>query len=265
MVEAVTGYGHIAVQCMRAALSYRMSFWMLTIGGFFLGGLDMIGIFIMFQTVDTLGGFSLTEVAFLYGAAGLGLAVADLVVGQVERLGQLVRLGKLDVMMVRPLPLLTQVCAEQFALRRVSRVLLTAGIFTWGAAYVDWTPLRAAVAASMLICGAVIFGAIWIAFATIQFWTADSAEVANAFTYGGSTVTQYPLAIYPSEVIKALTFAVPLAFVNWYPALYILDRDDPLGLPTAFQFASPVAAAVVVAAAALAWRAGVRRYTSTGS
>lgn len=250
---------------MRAALTYRMSFWMLTIGGLFLGGLDMVGILVMFQTVDTLGGFTLTEVAFLYGAAGFGLAVADLVVGQVERLGQLVRLGKLDVMMIRPLPLLIQVCAEQFALRRVSRVLLTAGIFGWGAAYVDWTPLRVAVAASMLACGAVIFGAVWIAFASIQFWTADSAEIANAFTYGGSTVTQYPLAIYPSEVIKALTFAVPLAFVNWYPALYILDRDDPLGQPTAFQFASPVAALVLVGVAGLVWRTGVRHYTSTGS
>ncbi len=250
---------------MRASLAYRTSFWMLTIGGFVVGGLDMVGIWILFQTIDRLGGFSLTEVAFLYGAAGFGLAVADMIVGQVERVGQLVRLGKLDVMMVRPLPLLSQVCAEQFALRRVSRVLLTAGILTWGAAYVDWTPLRAAVTVSMLMSGVVIFAAVWITFATIQFWTADSAEIANAFTYGGSTVTQYPLAIYPSEVIKALTFAVPLAFVNWYPALYVLDRDDPLGLPTAFQFASPVVALVLTGIAALAWRTGVRHYTSTGS
>ena len=71
----------------------------------------------------------------------------------------------------------------------------------------------------------------------MQFWTAESSELANAFTYGGSTLAQFPMTIYPVEAVKALTFIVPITFVNWYPSLYILDRDDPLGLPGAVQFA----------------------------
>jgi ABC-2 type transport system permease protein len=89
--------------------------------------------------------------------------------------------------------------------------------------------------------------------------------VANAFTYGGDAMTQYPLTIYPVEVVKAMTFVVPVAFVNWYPALFVLDLPDPYGLPAALRFLSPVAAAVVCLLAALAWRAGVRHYRSTGS
>jgi ABC-2 type transport system permease protein len=73
------------------------------------------------------------------------------------------------------------------------------------------------------------------------------------------------MTIYPAEAVKALTFIVPITFVNWYPSLYILDRPDPLGLPTAAQFAAPVAAAALVAVAVVVWRAGVRRYRSTGS
>ena len=92
-----------------------------------------------------------------------------------------------------------------------------------------------------------------------------NAEVASAFTYGGNTLTQYPLTIYPTEVVKVLTFVVPVAFVNWYPALFILDRSDPFGFPSWLQFASPLAAAVVLGATALVWRTGVRHYRSTGS
>src|SRR3712207_8213453 len=52
-----------------------------------------------------------------------------------------------------------------------------------------------------------------------------STEFANAFTYGGATVTQYPLSIFPREVLVGLTFVIPVAFVNWYPCLYLLGRD----------------------------------------
>ena len=58
---------------------------------------------------------------------------------------------------------------------------------------------------------------------------------------------------------------LPIAFVNWYPCLYLLGRPDPFGFPEWLQFCSPLAAALVVAAALLVWRTGVRRYTSTGS
>jgi ABC-2 type transport system permease protein len=78
-------------------------------------------------------------------------------------------------------------------------------------------------------------------------------------------MTQYPLTIFPTEVVKVLTFLVPVGFVNWYPSLFILGREDPLGLPDAFRFASPVAALVLCLLAAAAWRTGVRRYRSTGS
>jgi ABC-2 type transport system permease protein len=264
-VSAIRGYRDIAIMWTRASMAYRASFWMMAISSFVIGGLDFVGIWIMFSAVDSLGGFGLAEIAFLYGATGLGLAIADMFVGRVERLGQMVRLGKLDVMMVRPVPLLAQVCADEFALRRLARVVQTGLIFGVGCAYVDWSPTKVLLAAVMIGSGAAIFFAVFVGFACLQFWTADSSEVANAFTYGGNTMTQYPLTIYPQELVKTLTFVFPLAFVNWYPSLYILDREDPFGLPEWLQFASPVAALVLLAGAAVAWRTGVRHYTSTGS
>ena len=265
MGEAVLRYRDIAAMWVRASMAYPVSFWMLTVGGGLITGLDFVGIWIMFSTVDSLGGFGLTEIAFLYGATGLGMGIADLVVGNVERLGSLIRMGLLDSMMTRPVPLLVQVCADQFALRRISRIAQAAIVFGYACWYVDWSPVKAVVAATMIASGAVSFFCLFVAFACIQFWTSDASEVANAFTYGGNTVTQYPLTVFPAELVKALTFVVPLAFVNWYPSLFILGRDDPFGMPSWLQFASPLAALVLVGATTLVWRTGVRHYTSTGS
>ncbi len=264
-VGAVRGYRLIATMWIRASLTYRTSFWIMAASNVAIGALDFVGIWIMFSAVDSLGGFDLHEIALLYGATGLGLATADMAVGGVERLGRMVRLGRLDAMMVRPVPLLAQVCAEDFALRRLARVVLMSGIFLAAATWVAWTPLKVVVAIGMVASAVAIFFALFVAFACIQFWTSESSEVANAFTYGGNTITQYPLTIFPAELAKTLTFLLPLAFVNWYPCLFLLDRPDPFGLPGWLQFASPVAAVLVLAVAGLAWRAGVRRYTSTGS
>ena len=258
-------YTDIAWLWIRAAWAYPASFVMLAVGNGLITGLDFVGLWIMFAHLDDLAGFSLHEVAFLYGAGSIGLGIADTLIGSVERIGAYVRTGRLDQMMTKPVPLLVQVCADQFTLRRLGRITQATVVFGWAATYVDWTPMRLLIALSMIVSGAVVFFGLFLGFSCIQFWTSDASEFANAFTYGGATITQYPLSIFPREVMVALTFVIPVAFVNWYPALFILGRRDPFGMPSWVQFASPLASVLTVAIALLVWRAGVRHYSSTGS
>ncbi len=258
-------YLDIASLWIRAAWVYRTSFITLVVANGLITGLDAVAIWITFTHLDRLGGFELHEVALLYAASSLGLGIADTLIGSVERIGVYVRTGRLDQMLTKPLPLLLQVCADQFTLRRLGRITQATIVFTWAATYVDWTPDRVGVAVMMVVSGGAIFFALFVAFSCIQFWTQDATEFANAFTYGGATLTQYPLTIFPRELTRSLTFVVPIAFVNWYPCLYLLGRDDPFGLPGWFQLASPLAAVVSIGAAMLVWRTGVRHYTSTGS
>ena len=59
-------------------------------------------------------------------------------------------------------------------------------------------------------------------------------------------------------------YIVPIAFVAYFPSLYILGKPDPLGLPPVLQFAAPVVAVVTAIAAGLVWRVAVRHYQSAG-
>jgi ABC-2 type transport system permease protein len=265
--NAVRAYLLLSAMWIRVSMTYRTSFAVLTVGQFLVTGLDFVGIAVMFASVDALGGFSLWEVAFLYGGSALCLGIADLLLGNIERLGLRIRLGTFDAMLIRPVPAYVQMCADEFALRRLGRITQAAVVFAISLQRidVDWSLARVAMIPYLLVFGSVIFLAVFTVGAAVQFWTADASEVANAFTYGGSTLAQFPMTIYPAEAVKALTFVVPITFVNWYPSLYILGRADPLGLPGAVRFASPVAAAALVAVAAVVWRTGVRRYRSTGS
>jgi ABC-2 type transport system permease protein len=258
-------FAQIARMWIRAGLAYRTSFWTLTVANGLITVLDFVGLALMFHTVDRLGGFDLREIALLYGVSGFGIGVAHLFIGTVEEIGTHVRTGTLDTMLTRPVPLIVQIGADRFAFRQLGRVTQSLVVLGYGAGAVDWTPGRFLLA---LVTGAAasgIFFAFFVGFSCLQFWTVDAGETSNAFTYGGNTMTQYPMTIFPREVLKSLTFVLPVAFVNWYPCLALLGRPDPFGMPSWFAYVSPLVAVVTLSLAALAWRTGLRHYTSTGS
>lgn len=268
VLEGLRGYGLIAAMWIRSTMTYRTSFFLSTLGNAAITLLDFVAITIMFSHVDELGGFTLPEIALLYGSCSASLGLADLLLGNTDRIGSRIRDGSLDTMLVRPVPVLAQVAADRFALRRLGRIAQGLGVLGWAISDLDqlhWTVAKVLMVPVMITAGAAIFGAVMVAGASFQFLAGDAAEVQNSFTYGGCTMLQYPPTVFAKDLLRGVTFIVPLAFVNWLPALYVLGRPDPLGLPGWVAYASPLVAFVVFLPASLAWRAGVRSYRSTGS
>ncbi|MDX6361805.1 MAG: viologen exporter family transport system permease protein, partial [Streptomyces sp.] len=256
-----------AAMWIRSTMAYRASFLMTAFGNFTATALDFVAIMLMFSQIDRLGGYTLPEVAFLYGVSAAAFGLADLALGSMDRLGRRVRDGTLDTLLVRPAPVLAQVAADRFALRRLGRItqgLLVLG-YAIGALDIAWSPLKVLMIPLMLVSGGAIFGAVFVAGGAFQFVAQDASEVQNSFTYGGNTLLQYPPTVFAKDLVRGVTFVLPLAFVNWLPALYVLGRPYPLDLPTWAAFAPPLVAAGCCALAGLAWRAGLRSYRSTGS
>ncbi|MFE2377281.1 ABC transporter permease [Streptomyces sp. NPDC059398] len=267
MAEGLRAYWLIAGMWIRSTMAYRASFLMTALGNFAATGLDFVAILLMFSHVDRLGGYSLGEIAFLYGTATTAFGLSDLVMGSMDRLGRRVRDGTLDTLLVRPVPVLAQIAADRFALRRLGRITQGLLILGYGLAVVDvhWTPLKVLMVPVMVVSGGAIFCAVFVVGAAFQFWAQDASEVQNSFTYGGVTLLQYPPTVFAKDLLRGVTFVIPLAFVNWLPVLYVLGRPYPLNLPEWPAFLPPVVAAGCCAVAGAAWRAGLRSYRSTGS
>lgn len=267
LLEGLRAYGLIVAMWVRSTMAYRASFAMTTLGNLAATAFDFVTIVLMFTHVDALGGYTLPEIALLYGASATAFGLADLLLGSMERLGRRVRDGTLDTLLVRPVPVLAQVAADRFALRRIGRI--TQGLAVLGYALltldIAWTPLKVAMLPVMVISGAALFGAVFVAGAAFQFVAQDASQVQSAFTYGGATLLQYPPTIFAKDLVRGVTFVVPLAFVSWLPALYVLGRDYPLDLPRWVAFLTPVVAVGCGALAGLAWRVALRSYRSTGS
>lgn len=252
---------------IRADWQYRTSFVLYTLSQFLVTFVDFIGIVILFHHVPSLSGWSLAEVAFLYGASGIAFQLGDTFISEVELAARHIKLGTFDQFLIRPLGPLFQLSCTEFAFRRAGKLVQAALVFAIAVPQldVDWTVGRVLMVPVMLAAGTVIFSAVWVITSSIAFWTVETQEVANAFTYGGNYLTQFPIEIYARWLRRLFTFVVPVAFVNYFPALYVLGRDDPFGTPGWLRFASPAVAVLLAFVARAVWNLAVRHYRSTGS
>ena len=252
---------------VRSQLEYRASFAFqaLAVG---LGNIAFfLGTVVLFQRFPTIAGWTLGEVAFLYGLGGTAFAISDMVCGGFDRLGPAIQTGAFDRVLTRPIGTFVQTLAGDFQLRRLGRIAQAVVILALSITLVDidWNVAKVLVLISAVASGVVLFGAVWVIGAAVTFWTVQTSEVTNVFTYGGAEMVEWPMSIYADWLRHFFTFVVPLAFVTYLPSLFILEHGDPLGLPSFLRVCSPVVAALFLMPALAAWRVGVRHYQSTGS
>ena len=249
-------------------MQYRESFLLMLGVGIIGFSMELLAVIILFNRFGNLVGWSVGEVAFLYGVTSVAFGLAEMFGAGYDGFAQTIRQGEFDRVLLRPRGVFAQVLSADFQLRRLGRILqgcMALGLaFAWTS--VDWTLGRIAYLPVVFVCGAVIFTAFFVLGATLCFWTVESTEVVNIITDGGNEMSSYPLPIYHVAMRRFFTFVVPLAFVAYFPSLYLLDRPEASDWPFWLLLVSPLFAASGLALIArFAWGFGVRHYRSTGS
>ncbi len=253
---------------LRAQAQYPASAIMLTVGQFVGNGIEILAAWALFDRFGSVQGWRFGEVAVFYGCVHMTFAVADLLCRGFDVLGtEFLRTGDFDRVLLRPRSATLQLMAHDFRISRLGRfaqgfVVLLIGAHAIG---LEWNATAVAMVLWAGAGGVALFFAIVVLQGTMSFWTIESLEVVNVLTYGGVQAVQFPLSLYNGWLRGALTYVVPLACVAYFPILLVLGRPDPLGTPAWFGVVSPAAGFVFLGIAFVAWRFGVRHYTSTGS
>lgn len=254
---------------IRAQMQYRVSFALDTLGTFLINFTDLLSIWVIMMHTPTIGGWTLGEVALLYGLVTASFGLHELVQGAYDAdvFSDYIQRGLFDQMLIRPAPVVFQMLTEFFPMRRLGRITqgaLALGLGL-GLSHLQWTLGKALFLPIVIAGGVVFFLAISIVGCTLCFWTVKSTEVVNIFTYGGQALLSYPISIYQQWMRQFFTFVLPMAFINYFPTLYLLDKPDPFNLPPFTPFLAPVVCSLVFLLSVRVWRFGVARYQSTGS
>ncbi len=267
MKNALRLYISYVAISVRGQMQYRASFVMLAAGYFLMTGLDFAALWVLFDHFGSIHGWTLPEVALLYGLVNIAFALAEATARGFDTFGTWVKSGDFDRLLLRPRSTVLQLAGQELHLLRIGRLLQGLAVLLW-AQYtleVPWTAASAALAAGAILGGVGLFVGLFILQATLAFWTTEGLEIANALTNGGTETAQYPLVIYPRWFRRFFTYVVPLAGISYFPALEILDRADPLGTAAWVRWMSPLAGIIFLLIALRVWNLGVRHYRSTGS
>lgn len=273
LTQVFAGHVHLYALLLRAQVRsqgvYRVAFALDAVAAALITLTEYAAFALVLPRFGSLSGWTLAEVSVLYGLAEFAFVLMDLVFGGFDapNLSAHIRSGSFSTFLLRPAPLPVQVFGSDFALRRVTRVLLAAGILWYGVSNVavTWTPGDVALLAGSVLGMICFFGGLFVIGGTLTFWTVDSVEAMNVLTYGGRTLISYPMDIYGQVLRKTFTYVIPAAFLSYFPVLHVLHRPLPDGLPGWAAFVSPVVGPLMLAAAFAFWTVGVRRYQGTGT
>lgn len=265
--DAFALYRRYAWASLRSQLASATALAVTTIGTLLITAAEFAAMWGLFLRFGQVRGWRLPEVGLLYGLIAITWSLADAVSRGLDSFGQLVKTGDFDRILLRPRSTILQLLGEELTLRRVGRLAQGVAVFGWAIAAGDisWTLGRIALVPLAIGSGICVFLGLLVLQATSAFWTVETLEVWSAFTYGGVTMSQYPLPIYRAWFRALFTYVIPLGAVLYYPGVAILGRPDPLGAPAWAGWLTPLAGPAFLAACLQVWGIGVRHYRSTGS
>lgn len=252
---------------LRGQMAYRASFWMQIFSNFIIHLAEVLALFAMFHRFDDMGGWTLYEVAFLHGISMVAFSIGDTIATGLDSVPNQIRQGEFDRVLTRPLSSWIQTVVSEVSLRHLGQFAQGALVlaFAFSTVGIAWTPGKAIWLAIAILSGVGLYVALFTVMAILSFWTVNSIEAVNAFTYGGSTLAQFPMHIFDRWMRNFFLFVIPVGFTAYYPALYILEKDDPLGMPEWFRFIGPVIISIFCLVVSWGWQQGIRHYRSTGS
>lgn len=246
----------------RSQMQFKMSFLLTSIGQFIIAFSMFAGIYFMFARFNSVSGFSFSEVLICFASVLASFSIAECFFRGFDAFKGVISNGEFDRIMVRPRNEMLQVLGARIDFSRIARLLqallvLAYAIPTCG---VNWTPLKVTTLIMMIVGGTFLFVGLFIIYASICFFTIEGLEFMNIFTDGGREFGRYPISIYGEGILKFFTYCIPLALVQYYPLLYLLERTDNVR----YMFL-PLAGVAFLAPSYIFWRIGLAHYKSTGS
>jgi ABC-2 type transport system permease protein len=250
---------------IKSQMEYRGAFWLDRLAQIVSYGAVLLGMWILLQKFDLLGGWNWPELALLFSFQLLAYALgASASFTQLRDLEDLVRLGTLDALLTKPINTWAYLIFSGLNIGYAGHIILAIPVLVWAllAAQVQWSLFTAMFFAASLISAMLVTGAvITMIGATAMIWV-RSNHLFSIF-FGFWELTRYPLNIFPGGIQAVMLTIVPLGYISAVPVAVLLDKPVPL-LGDFAWLAALLAGPVLTLIAIAHWRYAMSRYQGAG-
>lgn len=249
---------------LRSQMQHRTSFLLETIACFFSSATDIFGIWILIDRFHSIQGWTLPEIAIIYGVIHMGFAFSESTARSFDKFSQLVRTGAFDRVLLRPVSTIVQVATHHIQLLKIGRFLQGLLVLLWGAYELNLSffSFSTVVIFLSVVGTACLFYGLFMIQATFSFWTTETLQLIHMTTYGGRETGQYPMIIFPTAFRLFFTIIVPIACIGYYPIATVLHHES---FPLFLAVLSPLSGVLFLFLAIKCWHWGVLHYRSSGS
>jgi ABC-2 type transport system permease protein len=248
-------------------LEYRANFLMWAGFTVIYHGTAIAALWVTLRNFPSINGWDFRQTAFMYGLWMLGHALNNTVFFTVGSVPEFVREGRFDRFLIRPLdPLFQALTVPQqiWPDELILAVIYFCIVTPFAGVRVDW--LLILYVPLVAIGGALIDFGINLAIATASFWFVRIDTLRWVVMSLEQEFSRYPISIYQRGVRVVLAFVLPFAFMNYFPATFLLHKsEDGLHLSPTIGLFTPLVGVLVLALAYAFWRIGINRYQGTGS
>ncbi len=221
-------YLRLLVQSVKSLLEYKLNFFVLVAGGLLINILSFVFISALFSKIPAIKGWTFWEVILIYALVIFAEGINQLFCDGVSILAAVVYFGEMDFYLVRPLSPIVQLSTAWFAPLGVGNIAF--GSFLGATALVKldpaWSIGKATYAVVVIASAVTIRISLQLALHSSGFWLRHSPMNRFAISMNGLyNFVRYPITIYALAVQAIIVAAVPVAFVSFFPAAFLIGKQ----------------------------------------
>jgi ABC-2 type transport system permease protein len=249
-------------QYMKTRLQYRVDTFIEIFSDILFQAVNLVFILVVFGHTQFLSGWSREEIIFIYGFFLVPFAIFSAFFNIWDFNERYIVNGEMDRILTRPIHSLFQVILERMELEGLFGAFTGIAIMIYagnelGLTFAWYDFLLFIV---MVLGGAFVYAGIFIALASIGFWS-DARTSIMPMMYNIGNYGRYPINIYHKVIRYILTWILPFAFVGVYPSAYFLGKDEWY----VYAFLTPFVGITFFVFSIILWNVGVTKYRGAGN
>lgn len=251
-----------------ARLQYRADTLVTTFAVFVRESTNIIVIYLTLLKFDKINGWNINEMLFLFSILFLTYAFVVSLFADLRDFSRMIREGSFDRLLLRPRGLLFQLIlnnADLMATAGHGTLGILLFFFSAGRVGITWDLVTVIYYLSAITGGILIQGGMFIIFSAASFYFVEVNSIMEIFYWNMRKFAGYPISIYSKLIQALMIYVIPFAFVNYFPAQYLLRKEDMANYSDIYMYIPPVLGVAVYLLAYAFWRISVKRYTSTGN